>query len=156
MKVIYFVDVTSSWCHWAEPAWAELKSRYSGRAEFEWKIALMNPDDFPISQAQCERFYQRSGGTVMRSPYKLNSGCFEPERRGRYEAPNLVADAAKDFGFTGDEIRLALSHAGVREGRKIGDLAIASEVAAKAGNLNATVLRQAAESAAVQSRVAAS
>ena len=92
----------------------------------------------------------------MRSPYKLNSGWFDPERRGRYEAPNLVAEAAKDFGFKGDEIRLALAHAGVRDGRKIGDLAIASEVAAKAGKLDATALRQAAESAAVRSRVAAS
>ena len=39
-------------------------ARYAGRAEFEWKIALMNPEDFPVSQAQCDWFYRRSGGTV--------------------------------------------------------------------------------------------
>jgi predicted DsbA family dithiol-disulfide isomerase len=91
----------------------------------------------------------------MRSPFKLNSGWFEAERQGVYHAPNLVAEAAKDFGFTGDEIRLALAYAAVREGQKIGDLATAVAVAAKAGGkkLNAKKLRARAESAAVRARV---
>lgn len=118
----------------------------------------MNPSDFPFSRAQCDWFYQRSGGTVMRSPFKLNSGWFEADRAGRYEAPNLVAEAARDFGFNGDEIRLALAHAGVREGQKIGDLATAVAVASSAGGkkLPAKKLRAAAESAAVRARVEAS
>jgi predicted DsbA family dithiol-disulfide isomerase len=53
MKVTFYLEVISSWCHWAEPAWAELKSRYAGRVEFEWKIALMRPEDFPVSRSQC-------------------------------------------------------------------------------------------------------
>ncbi len=52
MKVTYYLEVLSSWCHWVQPVWTELKARYAGRAEFEWKIALMNPGDFPVSQAQ--------------------------------------------------------------------------------------------------------
>ena len=28
MKVTYYVEVLSSWCHWVEPVWAELKQRY--------------------------------------------------------------------------------------------------------------------------------
>eukprot|EP01035_Chromulina_nebulosa_P003354 gene3354-biopygen2756 len=158
MKITYYLEVLSSWCTWVEPTWSELKNRYAGRAEFEWRIALMNPSDFPVSRAQCDWFYQRSGGTVMRSPFKLNSGWFEAERAGHYEAPNLVAEAARDFGFTGDEIRLALAHAGVREGQKIGDLSTAVAVAAKAGGkkLPAKKLRTAAESAAVRARVDAS
>jgi predicted DsbA family dithiol-disulfide isomerase len=156
MKITYYVEILSSWCHWAEPVWTELKIRYADRAEFEWEIALMNPGDFPVSAAQCDWFYRRSGGTVMRSPYSLNSGWLEPERQGLYDAPNLVAEAAKDFGFTGDEIRLALTHAGLRDGQKIGDLATAVKVAAKAGNLDARKLRKAAESAAVRERVEAS
>jgi predicted DsbA family dithiol-disulfide isomerase len=155
MKITYYVEVLSSWCHWAEPTWAELKARYAGRAEFEWKIALMNPGDFPVSQAQCEWFYQRSGGTVMHSPYKLNSGWFEASRQGHYEAPNLVAEAAKDFGFTGDEVRLAITRAALREGAKVGDLATAVKVAAKAGKIEARKLRAAAESEAVRVRVQA-
>ena len=156
MKITYYLEVLSSWCTWVEPTWAELKTRYAARSvTFDWKIALMNPGDFPASRAQCEWFYQRSGCTVMRSPFKLNSGWFEAERKGHYHAPNLVAEAAKDFGFTGDEIRLALAHAAVREGQKIGDLATAVAVAAKAGGkqLNAKKLRARAESAAVLARV---
>lgn len=158
MKITYYLEILSSWCTWAEPAWTELKQRYAGRAEFEWKIALMNPGDFPVSREQCDWFYRRSGGTVMHSPFKLNSGWFEASRKGHYEGPNLVAEAARDFGFNGDEIRLALAHAGVREGKKIGDLATAVAVATNAGGrkLNAKKLRQAAESAAVRARVDAS
>ncbi len=156
MKVTYYVEVLSSWCHWVEPVWAELKRRYAGRAEFEWKIALMRPEDFPVSQAQCEWFYRRSGGTVMHSPYALNSGWFEAERKGNYEAPNLVAEAGRDFGFDGDEIRLAIAHAAVREGQKVGGLEAAVRVAAKAGRIDAKKLRKAAESKSVRDRVAAS
>ncbi len=156
MKVTYYLEVLSSWCHWVEPVWAELKARYAGRVEFQWKIALMNPGDFPVSQAQCDWFYRRSGGTVMHSPYTLNSGWFETERKGAYHAPNLVAEAGKDFGFTGDEVRLALAHAALREGTKIGDLATAVKVAARAGKLDPKKLRRATESAEVLGRVQAS
>ena len=168
MKVTYYLEVLSSWCHWAEPVWAELKTRYAGRVQFEWRIALMQPGDFPVSQSQCEWFYRRSGGTVMHSPYMLNSGWFDPVLKGHYEAPNLVAEAARDFGYANDEIRLAIAHAALREGQKVGDLATAVKVAAKAGTrlrqgsasarqeLDAKKLRTAAESEKVKGRVAES
>jgi predicted DsbA family dithiol-disulfide isomerase len=156
MKVTYYLNVLSSWCHWAEPAWAELKTRFAGRVEFEWKIAHMNPADFPATSEQCDWFYRRSGGTVMQSPFMLSSGWVEPARQGDYRAPDLVAEAAKDFGFTGDTVRLALSHAAMRDGRKIGDIAEAVAVAAKAGDLDAAQLRQRAESAEVKARAEAS
>jgi len=156
MKVTYYLEVLSSWCHWVEPLWAELKERYAGRAEFDWKIALMNPGDFPVSRAQCDWFYRRSGGTVMHSPCMLNSGWFEAGRKGLYLAPNLVAEAARDLGAKGDAVRLALSGAAVRQGRKIGGLDEAVEVAAKAGRLDPKRLRARAQSAAVKARVEAS
>jgi predicted DsbA family dithiol-disulfide isomerase len=158
VKITYYLEILSSWCTWVEPTWAELKSRYQGRVEFEWKIALMNPKDFPVSRSQCDWFYRRSGGTVMNSPFMLNSGWFEESRQGHYETPNLVAEAARDFGFHGDEIRLALAHASLREGAKVGDLAISVAVAvnAAAGKLDAKKLQAAAESSAVRARVDAS
>jgi predicted DsbA family dithiol-disulfide isomerase len=156
MKITYYLEVLSSWCTWVEPTWDSLKARYGDRVQFEWKIALMNPGDFPASRAQCDWFYRRSGGTVMRSPFMLNSGWFEASRKGNYSAPNLVAEAGRDFGFAGDELRRALAHAGVREGRKIGDLATAVAVAARVGRIKPGALRAAAESAAVQARVDAS
>ncbi|WP_438481666.1 DsbA family oxidoreductase [Oleiharenicola lentus] len=156
MKVTYYLEVLSSWCHWVDPVWIELKKRYAGRVEFEWKIAAMRPEDFPVSRAQCDWFYQRSGGSVMRSSYKLNSGWFEAERAGRYEAANLVAEAGRDFGVNDDRIWRALTNAALLEGAKVGDIAVSVKIAAKAATLDAKKLRKAAESAAVKTRVDAS
>ena len=159
MKITYYLEVTSSWCYWVEPTWAELKKRFAGRVDFGWKIAQMNAADYPASREQCDWFYRRSG-MAMRSPFMLSSGWFEPEfiKEGVIVAPNLVAEAARDFGFAGDEIRLALSHAGEREGAKTLRLEVAVAIAAKAGGkkLNAKKLRARAESAEVRARVEAS
>ena len=156
MKVTYYFEVLSSWCYWAEPAWAELKRRYAGQVEFEWKIALMNPEDFPVSREQCDWFYRRSGGSCQRSPFMLNSGWFEADRKGHYEAADHVAEASKDFGPAAETARVALMHAAVREGMKVGDMATAVAIAARAANLDAAKLRAAAESKEVQERVKAS
>ena len=52
MRVTYYTEIFSSWCLWAEPAWAELKAKYAGRVIFDWRIALMNAADFPETPAQ--------------------------------------------------------------------------------------------------------
>jgi len=157
MKVIYYLEVLSSWCHWVEPAWADLKGRYAGQVDFHWKIAAMNPGDFPVSTSQNEWFYRRSG-TAMRSPYKLSAGWLEPARQGVYPAPNLVAEAARDFlaNPEDDRVRLALARAAMLDGQKIGDLALAVSIASKAAKLPPAKLRKAASSASVKARVAAS
>ncbi|MDB6167873.1 MAG: DSBA-like thioredoxin domain protein [Verrucomicrobia bacterium] len=156
MKITYYLEVLSSWCAWCEPTWDALKERYGTRVEFEWRIALMKPEDFPVSREQCDWFYRRSGGTMMHSPEMLNSGWFEAARAGIYHAPNLVTEAGRDFGFEGDDIRRALSYAALREGKKVGDMATAAAVGAKAGKIDAKKLRAAAESKAVKARVEAS
>jgi len=151
VKVTYYLEVISSWCYWAEPAWAELKRRYADRVAFNWKIALMTAEGYPVSQAQADWFYQRSG-TIMRSPCMLNSGWFEAGLRPM-PAPNLVAEAAKDFGVTDDCVRLAIAHAAVREGKKLGRWEVAADVAAKAAKLNKAKLLARAKSPAVAARV---
>lgn len=156
MKITYYVEICSSWCHYVEPVWAELKAHYAGRVEFAWKIALMRPEDFPTSQTQCDWFYRRSGGTVMQQPTMLNSRWFEPERQGHYESPNLVAEAGRDFGVTDDRIRLALARAALVDGQKIGDLKLAAAIGAQAAKLDEKKLRAAAASQAVRARVTAS
>ncbi len=152
MKVTYYLEVVSSWCFWAEPTWTELKNRYAGRVEFDWKIALMNPADFPVSRDQCDWFYRRSG-TVMRSPFMLHSGWFDGELKGDYRAPNLVAEAAKDFGITDDRARLALTHAAMREGKKIGRPTEAVAVVSAACGIDPVELRTRAETGEVAARV---
>ncbi len=153
MKITYFVEILSSWCYWTEPTWAELKKRYADRVSFEWKIALMRPEDFPISPAQCDWFYQRSG-TIMKSSFKLNPAWLEPERKGNYQAPNLVAEAARSLGASGDEVRLALTQAALRDGKKIGDISLAVRVAAAASGIDGVRLRTIAESKEIEERVA--
>src|ERR1700730_17185304 len=118
ITVTYYLDVVSSWCFWAEPAWAELKKRYEGKVEFQWKIALMDKSGLPASHEQHEWFYRRSG-TIMRSPFMLSTAWCDHEV-SEYLAPNCVAEAAKDFGVTDDRIRLALASAALREGKKVG------------------------------------
>ncbi len=154
MKITYYLEVISSWCYWAEPAWAELKRRYDGQVGFQWKIAHMPPDACPRSQAQAEWFYRRSG-TIVRSPFMLNAGWFEPGM-GPYQVPSLVAEAGKDFGVTDDRIRMALATAGEREGKKVGRWEIAAEIAAKAAGLDRVALLKRAQSAEVAARTAES
>jgi len=151
VKITYYLEVISSWCYWAEPAWAELKQRYAGKVEFGWKIAQMPAEAYPTSKEQAEWFYRRSG-TIVKSPFMLNAGWFEAGRN-IYDVPNLVAEAAKDFGVTDDRVRLALAHAGEREGQKVGRWETAVAVAAKAAKLNKTKLLARAKSGAIAARV---
>ena len=150
-KITYYLEVVSSWCHWAEPAWAELKRRYADRVEFGWKIAQMPPEAYPVSKSQEVWFYRRSG-TIMRSPYALNPDWFDPGIK-QYVVPNLVAEAARDLGVKDDLVRLALAHAAMREGREIGRWDVAVAVAAKAGKLNKVKLLARAKSREVAARV---
>ncbi|MGH8017718.1 MAG: DsbA family oxidoreductase [Opitutaceae bacterium] len=152
VKITYFVEILSSWCHWAEPAWDAVKARFGSAVECEWKIALMNPAGFPESREQCDWFYRRSG-TVVRSPCMLDSGWLEPELRGDYTAANLVAEAGRDFGVTDDRLRRALTVAALREGQKIGRLETAAEIGAKITGASASELAARATSAEVRKRV---
>lgn len=151
IKATYFLDVISSWCFWAEPAWAELRERYADRLDFDWKIALMDKTGLPTSRTQHDWFYQRSG-LMMRSPFKLQSGWCdhtEPE----FLAPNAVARAAAMLGAKGDEVRLAIAHAALRDGKRVGEWEIAATIAAEAAGLTKEKLLARAQSAEIEKRV---
>ena len=154
ITVTDYLDVISSWCFWSEPTWAELKKRYEGRVNFQWKIALMDPRGLPTSREQEQWFYRRSG-MMMRSPFMLNTDWYDPSL-SEWLAPNCVAEAAKDFGFTDDRVRLALANGALRDGREIGDWDIAIEVGAEAGGIEAGELRKHARSAKTEKRIRAS
>ncbi len=150
----YYLDVISSWCHWAEPAWVELQSRFHEQVRFQWKIALLDGAGLPASAAQEDWFYRRSG-VLTRAPYMLSSGWFEPGW-SEYIAPNAAAEAARDLGVHDDRVRLALARAGMIEGRKIGRWEVAIEIAAAAGSLDRGALESRAKSAAVEEKLRAS
>jgi predicted DsbA family dithiol-disulfide isomerase len=155
VKVTYYLEVISSWCYWAEPAWAELKARYAGRVDFQWRIALMQPSDYPVSRAQCEWFYRRSG-TIMRSPLMLNPDWLVLGKGDSFDNPSLVAEAGRDFGVSDDTIRLALATAAVIDGRKVARMAEAAAIGAEAAGIPVKKLKARAESAAVRARAKAS
>lgn len=153
ITVTYYLDVISSWCFWSEPAWAEMKKRYEGKVEFQWKIALMDKSGLPATPAQHAWFYRRSG-MIMRSPFMLRSDwCAHTE--AEFLAPNCVAEAAKDFGVTDDRVRLAIANATLREAKKIGEWEISAEIGAKAGKLDATELLERARSSVIENRIRA-
>jgi len=154
MKVTVYIDVISSWCFWTQPAWEELKKRYAGRVDFDWKIALMDASGFPKSIEQAEWFYRRSG-MMMRSPFMLKPGWFEPNLQ-ECLAPNLVAEAARDLGVTDDRVRMALANATEREGLKTNNWELAAEIGARAANLDKTKLLESARSPEVEARARAS
>jgi predicted DsbA family dithiol-disulfide isomerase len=131
-----------------------LKKRYDGRVEFQWKIALMDPGGLPTSREQEQWFYRRSG-MMMRSPFMLNTDWYDPSLP-EWLAPNCLAEAAKDFGFTDDRVRLALGHAALREGKKVSDWEIAAEIAAAAASVDKKKLLERARSAEIEKRVRAS
>ena len=154
ITVTDYLDVVSSWCFWSEPTWAELKKRYDGRVEFQWKIALMDPSGLPTSREQEQWFYRRSG-MMMRSPFMLNTDWYDPNLP-EWLAPNCLAEAGKDFGFTDDRVRLALAHAALREGKKVSDWEIAAEIAAAAASVDKKKLLERARSLEIEKRVRAS
>jgi predicted DsbA family dithiol-disulfide isomerase len=154
ITVTDYLDVVSSWCFWSEPTWAELKKRYEGRVTFQWKIALMDPSGLPTSREQEQWFYRRSG-MMMRSPFMLNTEWYDPSLP-EWLAPNCVAEAAKDFGFTDDRVRLALAHAALREGKEIGDWNVAADTGAEVGGIDTRKLLERARSVEIEQRVRAS
>src|SRR5438093_10562429 len=119
ITVTDYLDVVSSWFFWSEPTWAELKKRYGGRVEFQWKIALMDPNGLPTSREQEQWFYRRSG-MMMRSLFMLKTDWYDPSLP-EWLAPNCVAEAAKDFGLIDHCVRLAVSRAGLRVGNEVSD-----------------------------------
>ncbi|MGB8369780.1 MAG: DsbA family protein [Limisphaerales bacterium] len=153
IKTTYYLDVVSSWCYWAEPAWRELKQKYAkSPVEFNWAIALLDKSGLPKSRAQAAWFFRRSG-TIVRSPFMLKTSWMTGLKE--YLAPNCVAEAAKDFGVTDDRVRLALMEAGLCVGKKVGNWDVSVAVAAWVANLDAAALLKTARSPEIEQRVRA-
>ena len=154
VKVTYYLEVISSWCYWAEPAWLELKQRYGTTVQFDWKLALMDESGLPVSREQLEWFYRRSG-TIVRSPFMLNSGWLELGTK-EYLPPNLVTEAAKDLGAADDHVRLAIAEAAMRLGKKVHTWDACVEIAAQAANLDPVALKKTAQDPKIEARARAS
>jgi predicted DsbA family dithiol-disulfide isomerase len=153
ITVTDYLDVVSSWCFWSEPTWAELKKRYHGKVEFQWKIALMDKTGLPTSREQ-EAWYYRRSGMMNRSPFMLSTAWYDPSLP-EWLPPNCVAEAAKDFGIIDDHVRLALAYATLHEGKQVANWDVSAEIAAAAGKIDKERLLERAKSPAVESRIRA-
>ncbi|HEY6070058.1 MAG TPA: DsbA family protein [Chthoniobacterales bacterium] len=151
ITVTDYLEVVSSWCFWSEPTWAELKKRYDGRVAFQWKIALMDPTGLPASREQEQWFYRRSG-MMNQSPFMLNTDWYDANLK-EWLPPNAVAEAGKDFGINDDRVRLAISHAALREGKKVSDWDVCAEIGAAAGKIDKKKLLETAKSPAIEKRL---
>jgi predicted DsbA family dithiol-disulfide isomerase len=155
IKITYYLDIVSSWCYWAEPAWAQLKERYAKEpVEFDWQISLLDASGMSKSRPQSDWFYRRSG-TIVASPFMLDSAWMDP-LLPEYLAPNCVAEAAKDFGVKDDVARLALTEAALRKGLKVADWNVCAQVVSKAALLDTETLLGKAQSPEIEARVRAS
>ena len=73
-KVTYFLEVISSWCYWAEPAWAELKRKYDGKVQFDWKIA-------DKANSGVKYFVTEKGGSALGHEYQLIDDKEHPDAK---------------------------------------------------------------------------
>ncbi len=151
LTITNYLDVISSWCHWAIPAWQNLRGQYQDRVDFRWKIALMDKAGLPPTREHTEWYYRRSG-MLMRSPVMLDASWVQPGA-SEYLAPNCVAEAARELGVEDDRAWLRLSHAELREGEKIADWKTAVELVADATGLDRDRLLKLARSPEIEARL---
>lgn len=154
LVITNYLDVISSWCHWAIPAWQELRARYGEEVEFQWKIALMDKIGLPPTREHTEWYYRRSG-LLMRSPVQLDASWIEPGR-AEYPEPNCVAEAARELGVADDRAWIALSTAELREGKKIADWNVAGQIVSAATGLDQARLLERAKAPEIEACVRAS
>lgn len=105
----------------------------------------------PGSSAEEEWYYKRSG-LITRQTKMLNAGWVDPMLT-EYMAPNAVAIAAKELGFTGDEVRIALSEAGLLDGKRIGSFEVCAEVASNVSNIDVSELLELSKSEFVEEKI---
>lgn len=151
LTITNYLDVISSWCFWATPAWQELRERYADQADFRWKIALMDKTGLPPTHESMDWYYRRSG-MMMRSPVKLKTGWHEIGRE-EYPEPNCVAEAARALGVDDDRVWIALSRAELLEGTKISKWETAAEIGADASGLDEAKLLARAQAPEIEARI---
>jgi predicted DsbA family dithiol-disulfide isomerase len=151
VSAVYYLDVLSSWCLIAEDAIARAKREFGERVEWEWRIAALR-ESLGYTHEQLDWYFQR---TESLTGVRLNSDWLESPSDGTRWA-NLCAEAARTLGRTDDSVRLALSRAGLIEGKRLARRDVAVAVAAAAGGLDAKALDRAVDDPATSDRIAKS
>ncbi|MGB0373188.1 MAG: DsbA family oxidoreductase [Opitutales bacterium] len=154
VKITYYLDVVSSWCHYFEPVWERLGKTFGNQLERRWEITLIPESGLPKSAEEEDGYYRRSG-VITRQQTMLNSGWVDPSLK-EYLAPNLVPLACRELGAVGDAVRLAIAQAGMIEGQRVGDWEVSAEVASKASGISMETILEKAQSPEIEAMARAS
>src|ERR1700737_5595954 len=130
IRLTYYLDVFSSWCYYAEPVLDRLRRAYGSDLAYEWRIAWLNHGGaWNYTPAQLQWYYRRSGSI---SGIRLNPAHLQSTAEGSRWG-DLAAEAARELGAAGDEVRRALARAALIDGRHEEARDPAMAVAAEAG-----------------------
>lgn len=154
VKITYYLDVVSSWCHYVEPAWKKLGDTFGDALTQTWEVALIPEQALPQTAEEEDGYYRRSG-IITRQQKMLNSAWVDPKLK-EYLAPNLVALACRELGAKGDAVRLAIAHAAMIEGKKAGDWAVSVAAATTACDFDADTILAKAQSSEIEAMARAS
>ncbi len=146
VELVYYLDVMSSWCLYAEPNLEKLRHRYAPRLGYDWRISLIT--DLAGSRERVEWFYKRSGSI---SGLHLNPAWCQ-ESVSTLDA-NLAAEAARTLGFGDDRVRLALARAAMIDGISIVQKAIAANIVARVTGLAPEKILATMDDAKVKERI---
>jgi len=137
VRLVYYMDVLSSWCLIAEEALSRVRRDYGKKVDVQWRIAALR-DPLNYTPEQLAWYYRR---TESVTGVRLNPAWLESTADGTGVA-NLAAEAARTLGCEDDRVRLALARGAMLDGRRTCDRVVAVEVAAAAGSLDRAVLER--------------
>jgi predicted DsbA family dithiol-disulfide isomerase len=134
LKLIYYLDVLSSWSFAVEEPLGRLRETLGDRLDYEWRLAYLFGGGPMGYGKELNDWYYARNKTI--TGITLNSAWRESAEDTTWWA-DLAAQAARELGFTDDRVRLALSRAAMVDGRHLGLRDVAIEVAAQAAGLPA-------------------
>lgn len=152
VKIIYYLDILSSWCTFAEAPLEKVRAKFGSDLEYEWRLAVLR-ESKPLgySNADLAWYYARSKSMTG---MQLNDVWLESTSDSTWW-PNLVAEAARSLGAVDDKVRLALAKAGMIDGQHVQHRDVSERIAAAASGLDAASLHKAVDDPAVAERVRA-
>jgi predicted DsbA family dithiol-disulfide isomerase len=132
MRLLFYLDVLSLWCAYAEESLQELLPAWEGRLAFDWRIALIRGRE-PLGYRREEQawFYRRAAYVTGKA---LNPTWLAGPETGTLYA-NLACEAARRLGHGGHEVRRALMRAAMVDGQPTAEAEVAAAVAAAASGL---------------------
>lgn len=152
VKLVYYLDVMSSWCFYAEPALEAVRRVFGASLDYEWRIAwLANGGAWRYTPKQLAWYYRRSESI---SGVTLNPAHIQSTADGS-RWPDLAAEAARALGATGDVVRHALAHAALIDGRHVEERDVALSIAAEAGGLDGAALAAKMDDPGIEARLRA-